>query len=238
MRLGYLFVSTTLLISSLSADSPTLTVQGSGTIYKAADQFSLTVGVITQNKEADQALDENNQKMNALKKNLMDLSLSREELQTGRFRINPVYSARPKNAPARWQAEIIGYSVENKLEVKTTKIGQAGEIIDAATKAGANSVGQLVFDLQDAHKFRKDVIALATRHAMEDASALATAAGLTIGPVQSIALDTLYVTPRRTSETFYMKAANSATPIEVGEVPLHATVTMIYELEEEKNNED
>ena len=45
------------------------------------------------------------------------------------------------------RSELIGYRVSNILTVETTKLSMAGNIIDAATQAGANRVDGVSFTL-------------------------------------------------------------------------------------------
>ena len=47
-------------------DTPKLTVRGEAELNKPADQLQIRAGVVTENREAAEALDENNSRMLAL----------------------------------------------------------------------------------------------------------------------------------------------------------------------------
>jgi len=228
-----LFVATT-LTSTVGADEktphpPTLTVRGIATISRPADELRLNIGVVTQNRTAENALNENNSKMNSIIKSLEQLGLGEGEFKTGRFNVRPLYSQRPKNAAPDWSPDIVGYEVTNSLAVKTEKIDLAGELIDNTTQSGANSVDNIRFGLKDPRKYRSEAIEAATRNALEDAKTLSNAAGVGLVRIKSLSLDDAQpIAPMPRGQLYAKSMAMESVPIEAGEVEIHASVTLQY----------
>ncbi len=212
---------------------PVLTVRGAAQLQKPADQLRISVGVVTESDEAPTALRENTRKMNDMIDALKKTGLTDKEYQTSRFQIQPVYSRRPRQADATWRPKIIGYRVSNSLNIKTKKLDLAGELIQAANEAGANSIDSISFGLADPRTHRAEAIRVATANALADASTLADAADLRLVRVLSITLDQA-AAPRpipiqRMSAGMAMAEA-APPPIQPGEVTVHANITVQYEI--------
>ncbi len=230
-----MFIAAMLFIQSslYSQENPslsTLTVKGTATISKPADEMRINIGVVTQGETAERALKENSSKMEKIIKSLMQSGLEKGGYQTGRFNIRPIYSERPKSAATDWSPEIVGYEVTNTLFVKTEKIEAAGSLIDQVTKSGANSIDSIFFGLKEPHRHRTEAIEIATRNALQEAKTLSSAGGVSLVRIKSLSLDDAH--PPMPRGQFYAKTmmAESA-PIEAGEVDLTVTVTVQYEIQ-------
>jgi uncharacterized protein len=215
---------------------PKLVVNGSATINSPADEVRLSIGVVTENKKADIALRANGDQMNAMMEVLKSLELSPKEYRTQHFFIEPVYSIMPKNPPADWKSEIIGYKVENKIEIKTMQLDLIPQIIDRASAAGANSVDLLEFGLHDPQTLHAEAIEAAVKNTVSQAEALAKAAGLRLKRILEINLENIQGGKRRLEQRFFAAKAmpmayESSSPIESGDVEMSASVKLIYEIE-------
>lgn len=210
---------------------PTLTVRGSAILSKPADELRINIGAVSQGETAEDALKNNNKKMERIIKSLMQNGLQKEEYATGRFNIRPVYSERPKNPKPEWSPEIVGYEVANSLTIKTDKLDTAGVLIDQAAKAGANSIDNIAFHLKDPNKYRGEVIDAAARKAIEDAKILSQATGTSLVRIQTVILDEATPTPMPRNASFFMKTASQeSVPIEPGEIEVSGAVTIVYEI--------
>jgi len=99
------FMAAALLAASISAEEPkpALSVKGEAALYKPADELNLSVSVVTESENAEQALQENSQKMTAVIEALRKHGLTDQEYATGSFSISPVYTPRPKTPPPDWR---------------------------------------------------------------------------------------------------------------------------------------
>ncbi len=216
---------------------PNLSVQGQAEIEVPADQVILRIGVQTQAKSADKALDENAKKLDSVIRALTSKGLVDKEYQTGRFSINPQWSSRPKNYTSSWVATIEGYQVINEIVIKTNQFTQVGEWLAVATEKGANQAGQLSFGLQDPDEHRQEAIRLATKRAKSYAEEAAKAAGVTLQQILSINVNNAHFQPvvrkqLMRGEMAMMSSDSVAAPtINPGDITVSASVNMSFEIQ-------
>lgn len=217
-------------------ERPNLTVRGEALLKVPADQMHLNIAAVTHAETADRALDQNTALMENVIQALKKTGLTEDEYQTGQFQIDPEWSPRPRQTPEEWRPRIVGYSVTNRLAIKTKKLTLAGKLIGAATDAGANAIDSIVFDLADPRKYRGQAIQQATANALADARSLADAASVKLVRVLTLSLDNAVATPFRVgAESFArgaMTAEAAAPPISSGEVTVQAGVMLVYEIGE------
>lgn len=214
---------------------PNLTVRGSAELIRPADQLRVTIGVVSENPDAREALGDNSKKMRQVVRAIEGAGLGEDEYETGRFQIRPIYSRPPRRPPPQWRAQIIGYEVTNTVMVRTKRLALAGDLIEAATKAGANTIDSIGFDLADKRKYRAEAISEATAHALADARKLAESARVKLVRALSINLDSAGERPPVPwrSAAPAMAAAPEAgvsPPITPGDVTVTASVTVVYEI--------
>ena len=213
-------------------DDARLSVRGEAVLHKPADQMRLRVAVVTEGEAAHEAVTENNRRMAAVVDAIRKAGLDKAEYQTGRFSIRPRHSRRPRQADPDWTPRIIGYDVTNSLAIRTKKIDLAGKIIEAANNAGANSIDGITFDLANRRTHRAEAIAIAAGNARSDAAILARTAELRLVRVLSIQLDDARPPspdPRMMRAEAGLAVA-STPPIQPGDVPVRASVTIVYEI--------
>lgn len=213
-------------------DIPRLTVKGESHIEVPADLLRLNIGVQTEDEEAPRAVDRNSRQTRDVIDAIELAGLTEDEYETGRFRLRPVYSRRPRAAEPDWKPQIIGYEVLNSIAVKTTRLDLAGDLIAAANKAGANTIDTVGFDLADRRTGREEAIAEATANAIADARTLARAASLDLLRILSIHLD--HRSEPASLEFSRGRVASAMTgekpPLTPGTVAVEATVTIVYEI--------
>lgn len=235
----YIFLALTICSYTYSANEsekpyPKITLSSQATIFKPADELQLSIGVVEVGEKAEAVLQANSAKMEAVIANLESIGLTKKEYQTGRFSITPTYTPYPKNPPPNWKPSINGYEVNNTLTIKTDKIPLAGKLIDAANKAGANSIENIHFALHDPRAYWNEAMAAATTNAINDVKVIAQAAGVKLGRIISITLDNANAISPRINNIYFAKSsgAETAPPIEAGDVSITANVSIIYELME------
>lgn len=236
--LATLVLSLTILNGAIAADDDDknitkLAVRGTAELEKPADQLRLSIGVINEGRDATEVLEENSRSMTKVVAAVKKAGLTSDEYSTGRFRVMPVYSRRPRKPDPDWKPVITGYRVTNTINVKTLQLDLAAELIEAANKAGANSIDSISFTLSDPRKYRTEAIEEATRNAIEDATVLAETASLRLVRIFSITLDSAQPqAPTPMSRRMMMAGAamETTTPIEPGDVTIRASVNIVYEI--------
>jgi len=210
-----------------------LTVHGEAKIEVPPDQLHLRLSVVTSSSDSDLAMEENNRQMNELIETLQGLGLGDKDYRTGQFQTRPEWSRPPRPAPANWQRSIVGFTVTNELLVKTDRVELAGKLLGAAQDAGANQVGGLSFALAEPADHREEAIVHATRRAIRKAQTLAEAAGVELGPIQSLTLDQASEPgpmPRMMMLEAKSGMASDAVPVNAGDVEVRAGVTVVFRL--------
>ena len=211
---------------------PQLVVRGEASVNATPDQLRLRIGVVSHHADADTAMTENNRQMSAVMEQLKELGLGETEMLTGQFRVRPQWSQPPRPAPANWQRKIAGYQISNELQIVTDKVNLAGQLLGMVQQAGANQIGGLQFTLADPTQYQHQAIDAATTNAMGKAQTMAESAGVSLGTLQSITLDSPSQMPQVRMLAEVQSSAERSVPVAAGQVAVAATVTMTYRLKE------
>jgi len=216
------YSSLLLLMLSCSASAaqttlPNVQANGSATLTAKPNQAQLDIGVVTNGATAQEASEKNASLSDTVQAALGKVLGAAGTLQTVSYYVTPRYSSTP-NQPS----VIIGYTAGNTVRVTTTDLSQIGLLIDAASQAGANSVGGLSFGLQNPEPLLEQALTLATKQATAHAAAIAAGLGSKLGAVISAQEGSSY-TPIVGGAT---PAGAAATPVQTGTVTVYATVTI------------
>jgi uncharacterized protein YggE len=201
----------------------TLTMTGSATAKAAPDMADISAGVTSDAPTAAAALAANSASMNRIFTALDRAGIARRNVQTSNFNVSPVYS----NPAPGAQQRLTGYRVSNEVHVILEDITKVGATLDALVAAGANQMNGLNFAIKEPApllaKARADAVADAKLRAQQ----YAVAAGLTLGPIQSLS-EGGAEPPRPMYRMMAMAAA--PTPIAAGEESVNASVTIVWEI--------
>jgi uncharacterized protein len=211
-------------------DVPKLTLSASATIEKPSDELQMRIGVVNLGQNAQEALAENSSKMHQVIDNLHRIGLTKEDYETSQFSINPTYTPYPKDPPENWKPSINGYEVTNTVLIHTPLLDMAGQIIDVANEAGANSITDIRFGIHNARDYWSEALAAAGANGVQDAQAIASATGVKLVRVLSISLNHTQVHAPQLNLAAMAKTRDRAPPIEPGDVSITANVTLIYEI--------
>jgi uncharacterized protein len=229
--LALMGVSLPLHASADEADPPRVIIaHGSGQVRVRPDSLQVDVGAQARAATLDKARDDVDTAMRHVIDAVHALGLPNLILQTNVLQIQPIYAPikSSDDTPA-----IIGYTASNRVtatleQVPTDGLGdQASSILDAAIGAGANTLGNVRFYLADPSAARGQALSKAVQAAVRDATTMATAAGVTLGPLSSIEeSEDPAIAPRALA----FEAAVSV-PIEVGDVSVTSDVTAKFSIE-------
>jgi uncharacterized protein YggE len=212
----------------LAETDQVITTTGQGKVETAPDMATISLGVTHEAKRADSALALTSDAVREVLSRLEQAGIAQNDIQTNSLSLQPVWS-RPTsgtNAPAR----ITGFVARNSLSVRVRDLDKLGGVLDLVVQEGANTFDGLQFSLQDPEPTMAAARADAVRDAMARAQQLAEAAGVTLGPVQSISENTGSVRP----QMMEMAAARMASdvPVAEGEISLSAQVSMVFAIAE------
>lgn len=165
------------LQSIVTNKTDAFTVSGEGKITLIPDIAVLSVGVSAEGISVSQVQDELNGNINAISAAMKKRGIDTKDIKTSYYNITPTYDY--ENS----RQKITGYQANSNLTIKVRKIDSANDVIDAATQAGANQVGDIFFDVDDKTKAENEARELAVLDAKSKAKAAARAAGFSLGRV-------------------------------------------------------
>jgi uncharacterized protein YggE len=199
-----------------TAAAKTITVTGNGSVTTVPDRAGFDFTVETRAATAKAALAQNAAAASAVAAALKNAGVADADIQTSQVSLSPQTN--------QDGTLIVGYTASNSVSVKTT-IAKAGSIVDAAVGAGADSVSGPNLSISDQDAKYRDALKNAVAAAHAKAQALADAAGLTLGGVQTIIEGQAQLPPM----PFAQKAdASAGVPIQPGTQTVDATVTVTY----------
>ncbi len=212
-----------------------LYVRGESELKVEPDQVTIVLGVTTQNKTAKRALADNSRLMQKIITALVQQGIDKNDLRTQRFGVHPIWSSRPRSSSSseEWKSKITAYSVNNTLKVVTSKMELVGELVSAATTAGANQVQSINFGLANPREYREKAIASAIKNAKEDAGFVAKSSELKVVGIKKIHLDNAAASIERVQAASFSRSALSAKadiapPIKAGDITVRASVSVEY----------
>jgi hypothetical protein len=237
-----------------SAPIEGVTVTGFGKASGAPNVARANIGVETRASAADQAMRDANTRVQEVIAALKRLGIADADLRTQGLSLNfereeqPPHplaentapagaarvAARPGKEPATPPAPEPApgprgsYRAANTLEVTIRDLARAGEVLGAASAAGANLMFGLEFDIEN----RAPLEAQARQKAVEDARAraegLAQLSGVRLGRVLSISEGS--DGQPGPSPMMMMRADAGNVPFERGELTIASSVTVVYAL--------
>jgi uncharacterized protein YggE len=205
-------------------------VSGDSIVQAQPDTAILTIAVVIQAKRAIDAQQENATKSDAVVRALKSAAGPGAEIKTGGYSLQPIRVFRENQPPT-----ITGYEARNSVTVTMPDLTKVGNVIDAASQAGANDVTGLSFTLKQDRPARDQALGEATREALGKARVIAQAFGgrlVRIVEVQEEGTNR----PRPVYEADQIQTMRAgvgamSTPIEIGTLDITSRVQLIAEIE-------
>lgn len=212
--------------TSVSESTDLFTVSGEGEAAATADTARVSLGVTKTAATAELAKNEMNNIANKLISDLKNLGIKETDIKTSNFSVNPNYDY------AKGTQTITGYTASQNLDVKTQTVDLANKAIDTATQDGANNIGGVSFTLDDQDKAALEERArnIAIKDAKEKAGSIARAAGIRLGKIVNIQVNSPSQPPIfLESKTADSSQVGEPTRIQPGENTVTVSVTLSYE---------
>jgi uncharacterized protein YggE len=166
--------------SSTQKPARTITVSSTATVRTAPDEAVVTFGVRSESPESTSAMSQNAKDMQAVLDAVEAAGVDKKDIRTLAVRLEQQTLDRGKPTERKV------YVASNQIEVTIHDLSSVGSVIDAAVRAGADSVGNISFQLANPNQVRTDALQQAVRGARAKADALAEAAGTSVERVVSI----------------------------------------------------
>ena len=207
-------------------------VSGDSLVQAQPDTAVIQIAVVTQNKSALAAQEENARRSEAVSRAVRATAGANAEIKTSGYTVQPQYQYRQNQTPL-----ITGYEARNSVLVTLSELNRVGAVVDAASTAGANSVDSLRFILRRDQQVRQQALADATREAMAKAQAVASALGGRVTRIVEVQ-EAGTIRPRPPvpfdgADAVQLRAVreNVPTPIEAGTLDVTSQVQLTVEID-------
>ncbi|WP_051330827.1 SIMPL domain-containing protein [Aneurinibacillus terranovensis] len=152
----------------------TITVVGKGEIDVQPDIAIVQLALQTNGKTAKEAQNANAKQFANIMKALKNLNIADKDIQTIRYSTYPNYSYEKQ------KQELIGYQVEQAIQVTYRQLDNVGSLLDKVTAAGANRIDNVMFNSGEIEKYQEQATEEAIDNARLKAEQMAKRAGVTI----------------------------------------------------------
>lgn len=223
----FILVALTSVPSILIAQTETaeIVVTGNGQVKSEPDMALLSLGVVREALRAKDAMADTSRAIAKVFSTLDAAGIDAKDIQTSSVSLTPRWDRSDRNAAPR----VVGYVASNTLSIRVRDLGDLGGLLDDVLGSGANQMNGLSFALADPGPVENQARVLAVEDAIAKANVLVAAAGLSLGPIQSISEGGAN---RPVTTQFRQESFAADVPIAAGEVNVKASVTIVFGISE------
>ena len=207
------------------ADPRLISMSGHGEVKAAPDQVQVNAGITTSATTAAGALAANTTRMKGVFAALTKLGIADKNIQTVNVSVSPQYTNGGNNEPSR----LTGYQVNNEVSVRLDNVAKLGAALDALVTSGANQMNGISFSIHDTAPLLAQAREQAVADARLRAETYARAAGVGLGPIQSISEGGEAPRPMYRMAA-PMMVTGSRVPVAAGEESVSADVAVVWEI--------
>lgn len=204
-------------------------VTGDARVSARPDRVQIDLGVQNQAPLSQDAAAANARQLDAVLAAVRKAAGPGAQLRTVSYSLSPNYQYHTSGG----EPTITGYTALNVVEVTLDDLARIGDVIDAATRAGANRVQGIQFTVRDQDAVRAQALREAATRAHAEAEVLAGALNLRILRVLSVEESSPQIVPVRPRLAVARAAASTAevpTPVEAGTLDVSANVALTVEV--------
>lgn len=204
-------------------------VQGTGKSIVAPDIAKIDLGIEETGSDLKTVQNTVNKKSQDLVSQIKKLGVDAKDIKTVSYYVYPQYDY---TAPTQ---KITGYQVSTEYEVTIHDFTKINDLLASATSFGANTIGDVNFNLSDSLKNQTLQTARdqAVSEAKTKAEGLAKAAGITLGKIINVSeVNPTNVTPLLLPVSGGGVTEKSVTPpsVQPGTTEIDVTVSLSYEI--------
>lgn len=206
----------------------TLNLSAYGETRVEPDMATITLGVMTQGRTAQAAMQSNGVKMNQVIEALKKAGLAARDIQTSNLNLNPQY-AYEQNQPPR----LTGYQASNQVTITVHDLAKLGQAVDATVTAGANQVHGISFGLNDPTTAENAAREAAVKALQAKAELYARATGHRIARLVTLSEGSASYPvppPMPMVEMAAQRMKDASTTISGGELKVRVDITGLYEV--------
>jgi uncharacterized protein len=197
-----------------------ITVSGNGTVTVAPDVAFVTVGVQQKDPQATRAQDEANTITTKAIAGIKALGVPARDIQTVGISLDPQYDD---------NGVLTGFTASDSLSITVEQPKQAGAVIDAGVRAGANYNVSVSFGLKDNSKALSAALRAAVSNAQQKATAVAAQLGVSLQGAKIQVTENQAQTPMPFAQAGgAVRATAVSTPVQTGTLTVTDSVSVTY----------
>lgn len=185
LLLAFTLLGSAACASATGSETPPrlISVRGVGRVAVKPDVALVRVGAEQRAPALADATADVARRMTAVLAQVKTLGVEDRDITTVAYTIDPIPAPRrTEEDPVR----IVAYRATNVVQLRVRNLDAVGRLIDAAVRAGANTVGSLHFTVDDPARPESEARRLAVRAAVARARELADAAGVKLGDLAQL----------------------------------------------------
>jgi len=206
-----------------------ITVSGEGKATGQPDIAILSLGISTLRPTVAEARNEAASTMQKVIDSLKGNGVAEKDIQSAQYSIYPEY-----DYSIVASQKLLGYRITNTVTIKVRDIDKTSDVLDGATAAGGDltQVQGISFTIDEPDALRDQAREDAVKDAKARAQRLADTAGVKLGDPISITESSVSPpVPMRDALLGEAAEANTATPIQPGELDIDLTVQVVFAIE-------
>ncbi len=225
-----LFLAATPLLAQVPAvpavPPRSVSVSGQGDVRSEPDRALVTLGVEARRPRIDEARTEVSRTIDAVLKLTRELKIDPQYVHATRISIQPEYNW---NEQSR-ERVLLGYFVARQVQVELRNLDQLGVLLERAVDLGVNQVSDPQLDSSRKRELEREALAKAVDDARQNATVVAAAAGMKLGPARTISAQSVSA-PQPLYRMAVAAAQEAAGPsYQSGDMTFNAAVQVEFDL--------
>jgi uncharacterized protein YggE len=216
---------TTTLMAQDQKPIPQINVNGEGIVKVIPDQVFVAVSVDTKGNKATEVKKQNDETVERVIQALKRANLPKEDVQTKRISLNPVYDYEKKK---------YSYSASQTIEILLKDLSRYDVLMESLVDAGVNRIGNVEFRSSKMEQHKTDARKKAMQEAKKKAEDYVSVLGQKVGKAHMISDNTQVFPPQ--PMMYEMKAmradaADTRETLAIGEIEVKANVNVSFILD-------
>lgn len=216
--------------ASGDASERRIAVSGVGEATAPPDIARVTVGAYAAADTAREALDQASGAAGAMIDALKTSGIAEADIRTVGLSLSPRWERRRRSDGSSENVQA-GFEARNRLLVTCRDLAKLGEMLDAVTRAGANDIGGIDFDIDDRQALEDQARELAVDDARRKAELLAARAGAQLGAIMRIREGVAGPGPMPVMRAEMAMASAPPVPVAAGTQTIRVDVSTVWALE-------
>lgn len=189
---------------------------------------TLHLGITSMADNVSAAKSENDRVMSELIANLAKLGITKNNIQTSNFSVNPQYDY--QTVKGQRDRQVLSYTVSNNVTVRINDLNKISQVIDTSVNAGANNIQSLSFDADISQDLTDQLTTEAVRNGRHQAEVIAAALGQQLKGIKEASISSTSTYEMDSTPRLYKAAAlgGTSTPVEQGDLSVVKTVNLVF----------